>query len=135
MRIPLHTVPQRASGFTLVELLVVLIIIALALGLAAPALLSPPVTSASGVQRVVDRGRRAAVRRAGPLVLTIETDGRWRLATPGTETNGVLESGTLADPPTDRIRVRLTPLGACMPADERAVTTLDAVRCRTTERP
>src|SRR5947209_11990916 len=69
--------PAR-PGFTLVEMLVVLILMGLAAALVAPALLVPH-HHASTLNDVVAGAREAAARRGEVLSLSIEPTGLWRL--------------------------------------------------------
>ena len=101
--------PRR--GFTLVELIVVLVLMGLALALVAPSLTPPPVAERDAMQRVLDAARAAAVRRAETVLLDVRPDGRWT-ATAGTDSvpllHGVIDSARA-------LRLNISPLGACMP--------------------
>src|SRR2546428_12502552 len=85
--------PAR-PGFTLVEILVVLIMMGLAAALVAPALLAPH-HHASTLNDVVAGAREAAARRGEVLYLSIEPTGRWRLEGGANPLEGTLAGGRL----------------------------------------
>lgn len=100
-------------GFTLVELLVVLVLMGLAIGLVAPALRPPEAPSESALAPLLRAGRSAAIRRGEPTLLTVERDGRWQLA--GRASPGdLLADGRIAAPRA-RFSVVFSPLGTCAP--------------------
>lgn len=105
--------PRLASpaGFTLVELVVALILLALAVTLAAPLLRAP--APVDPVADVVARARRLAVARAEPLTLSVLADGRWRVES--ARGAGALAEGRLPAPQR-AASISLSPLGACVPA-------------------
>lgn len=121
--------PRR--GFTLVEILVVLIILGLAFTLAIPALFSPR-DSEDATQRVVDAARHAAVRRASPAVLSIEPDGGWSLELASEREPGSGSQGQLDWPYEFAVRIHITPMGACIleTASLEKALTIDPLRCR-----
>jgi general secretion pathway protein H len=88
-------------GFTLVEVVVVLVILAVTAAAVAPALLSPaprgPEAAAAEVVRLLSSARRLAVDRAQPVSLALNpTAGTWRaVAEPAGDSLG---AGTLALP-------------------------------------
>ena len=129
MRLPAHASRPTEPGFTLIELLVVLIVMGISLVLVVPAIIPPARTPANDLQSIVDATRRAAVRRAESLTLTIGSDGRWLVQHAGDAAR--LEEGAMPESPGVSLHVRITPLGACFPADEAAVATaLDPASCR-----
>ena len=121
--------PMR-PGFTLVELIVVLVLIGLTLGLIAPALRPPAEPSDAGLAPVLRLGRLAAVRRGEPVTVRIEPGGAWRAdARIGDEAIAV---GTLASAPGRSLTLIFSPLGTCA-ADVRSsalgVPALDPLTC------
>jgi prepilin-type N-terminal cleavage/methylation domain-containing protein len=91
-------------GFTLLELVVVLALIAIGASLVAPAVLSPPPAPDAGVVRVED-ARRLALRRAESV--TVPLDGQ--------------------------LRIRVSPLGACTlerTSGAGAMPAFDPIGCR-----
>lgn len=138
MRRPGHpaTLPQPArpgaSGFTLLEAVVVLVLLGLLAALSAPALAPPAKDSGHPLQLVLDDARRAALRRAESLTLTFRSDGGWALE-PDRELLGEpLGSGRLAQPIDADLRIRISPLGSCWLETARAEATLamDPLTCR-----
>jgi prepilin-type N-terminal cleavage/methylation domain-containing protein len=145
------------SGLTLLEILVVLVILGLALGLAAPSFLPSRHEPLDDAQAAVDAARRAAVRRAEAVVLTFESDGHW-VVEDGIRGERLLE-GTLGKPRQGEDRksgsvtssssvtsplpdvaplvLHVSPLGACtldtVVPDESALT-IDPLRCRLSTR-
>lgn len=122
-------------GFTLVELIVVLVLIGLTLGLIAPALRSPPEPSDAGLEPVLRAGRLAAVRRGEPVTVRIEPGGAWRAdARIGEE---AIAAGTLASGPGRSVTLVFSPLGTCA-ADVRTaahgIPPLEPLTCETVPR-
>ena len=116
-------------GFTLLEVLVVLVLIGLASALVAPSLLSPQRQSDDAVAQLIDAARRAAVQRAGPVTLSFATDGRWVMLAEGAEPR----RGSIAWPHAEPARIHVSALGACTldsPEDREPSLAIDAVRCR-----
>jgi prepilin-type N-terminal cleavage/methylation domain-containing protein len=129
--------PRAAAGLTLIEILAVLVLLGLVLGLAAPSFLSPRRKSDDTVQQVIETARRAAVQRAEAMTLSFEADGRWVVAGVGEGDSLRLLAGTVDWPYESTLRLRISPLGACMldsaQGPEPALT-VDHVRCRLSER-
>jgi prepilin-type N-terminal cleavage/methylation domain-containing protein len=142
------------SGLTLLEILVVLVILGLALGLAAPSFLPSRHDPLDDAQAAVDAARRAAVRRAEAVVLTFESDGHW-IVEDGIRGERLLEgtlgklrqgeegkSGSVTSsssvvtsrlPDVAPLVLHVSPLGACtldtvVPAE--SALTIDPLRCR-----
>lgn len=117
-------------GFTLVELLVVLVLMGLAVGLVAPAFRPPEPPSESALAPLLRAGRSAAIRRGEPTLLTVERDGRWQLR--GRASAGdPLADGRIAAPRA-RFSVLFSPLGTCAPDVASAaadVIPVDALDC------
>ncbi len=103
--------PAR-PGFTLVEILVVLIMMGLAAALVAPALLAPH-HHASTLNDVVAGAREAAARRGEVLYLSIEPTGRWRLEGGANPLEGSLAGGRLEPFLAAPVTLIVSPLGTC----------------------
>jgi prepilin-type N-terminal cleavage/methylation domain-containing protein len=125
----------RAAGLTLIEILVVLVLLGLVLGLAAPSLLSPRPKTDDTVQQVIETARQAAVQRAESVTLSFEADGRWVVAGGGEADSLRLLNGTVDWPYNSALRLRISPLGACMlDSAPGPALSVDHVRCRLSER-
>lgn len=102
---------RRSSGFTLLEIVVVLVLLGVTAAVVAPAWVVPRDVPTSQLELVLRETRVAAARRAETLYLSIASGGRWRLEgrTPG----DVLATGALdayAGPPGTLV---VSPLGTC----------------------
>ena len=99
-------------GFTLVEVLVVIVLLGLAVALVAPALI-PSRHDESPLGALVRSARDAAARRQEVLYLRIDRSGNWLLEGAASPSAGVLASGRvegLAGPPVTLV---LSPVGTC----------------------
>ena len=112
------------SGFTLLELLVVLVLFAITAAAAVPAFLSdslatPEQKTASALAGVLTAARDAARESGSPTTLTLSpADGRYWLATRDSVTTGVLPLPgviTIIGPSTERVNCRFSPSGAASP--------------------
>jgi prepilin-type N-terminal cleavage/methylation domain-containing protein len=125
---------SRRRGYTLVEVVVVLVLLGLAIALVAPSLVPPRATPDDAVQQVIDAARRLAVRRASAVTLSLDAEGRWVVDEAGLAGAPPLLAGALARPPASALRLHISPLGACLrdpaPAAAAAPPDLDPVRCR-----
>src|SRR3989442_1011622 len=68
----------RRAGFTLIEMLVVLVLMGLAVALVAPALF-PARHDESALRALLGSARDAAARRGEVVYLRIDVGGRWRM--------------------------------------------------------
>ena len=122
----------RRAGYTLTEVIVVLVLLAIATAVVAPSLVSSGSEASSELIRVIGRAREAAVRRGETVHLRIDRSGAWQVvagAPPGGE---ILTSGQLTDAPADRVELVFSPLGTCGPPAEAApVTAFDPLTCET----
>lgn len=117
---PLGYSGNSQSGFTLLELIVVLVILALAAAIVGPSLVSSRSDATTELPRLVGHARKAAVRRGEAVRLQIDRSGAWQIvagASPGGE---ILMSGRLTDAPAGRIALVFSPLGTCGPPAEAA---------------
>jgi prepilin-type N-terminal cleavage/methylation domain-containing protein len=124
---------KERRGFTLIEILVVLLVLALAASLAMPALLPSSPPAADPLRAAIGATRRAAVRRGESLTFALERDGRWLVTGDASPGAGPLLSGTLPSPVTASLRLRISPLGTCLPEMGRDASSnaeyWDPVRC------
>ena len=111
---------KASVGFTLLEVVVVLVLLALAAAIVAPSLLSFQPENVSEVPALVGSTRQAAVRRGETVRLRIDRTGAWQ-AVAGTEPGqDPLVSGQLASRPALAIDLIFSPLGTCAPSVESA---------------
>ena len=111
---------KASAGFTLLEVVVVLVLLALAAAVVAPSLLSTHPENSSEIPALVGSTRQAAVRRGETVRLRIDRSGAWQ-AIAGTEPGGdLLMSGRLAGLPASPADLIFSPLGTCAPSIESA---------------
>ncbi len=121
-----HSVENRPA-FTLIELVVVLAITAVALAVVAPSLVIRPLSPAAELQNVINTSRRSAARRAQTLNLDVKVSGEWGLSS--ATDNASLGSGKLDVPVARGFRVRISPLGLCAPESDSVSVPLDPLNC------
>ncbi|MGQ0643111.1 MAG: prepilin-type N-terminal cleavage/methylation domain-containing protein [Gemmatimonadaceae bacterium] len=119
-------------GLTLVEVMIVIAILAIVAAIVYPNVFPPKAApGATTESALVDQAKALAVARAEPMRLNVERDGAWDIA-PESTPSSVLASGRLAEAPPAAFALRVTELGACLPAQgERRVEgpVIDAVSC------
>ena len=108
------------NGYTLIEVIVVLVLMALATALVAPALVTPRDHTAA-ITDVIGHGRALAIRRAEAVELRVAPSGAWRLDGIASSEAGPLATGTMTAPPAAAITLVFSPLGACAPDVATAV--------------
>jgi prepilin-type N-terminal cleavage/methylation domain-containing protein len=121
-------------GFTLLEVIVVLVVMGLTAALVAPALLPPRQTTAS-IQTVVRGVQRLALRRGETMLLEISQEGAWAATGTSSAIDGAVASGVLPDPhPRGDLALRVSPLGSCAWVLEASPSAwrppLDPLTCR-----
>jgi prepilin-type N-terminal cleavage/methylation domain-containing protein len=104
--------PRRRSGFTLVEILVVLILMALATALVAPALL-PPRRERSALGALLGSARETAARRGEVVYLHIAPTGEWRIEGGANPLEGTLATGRVQSFASAPVTLVVSPLGSC----------------------
>jgi len=108
---------SRRLGFTLVETVVVLVLLALGTALVAPSLLTPGNDQGRPLVGLIAVARDAAIRRAETLRLEVDVSGQWRLTpeTPAPDAGAApLMEGRL-EPGSAPLVLRFSPLGSCAP--------------------
>lgn len=121
------------GGFTLVELIVVLVILVMAAGVVAPALVTRPSQPAPpALVSLIGRAQDIAAGRQETVYLGISAGGSWRLEA-GTETHP-LASGDLPGYQGPRATLVVSPLGTCgfdvRSSDAARRIPLDPLTCR-----
>jgi prepilin-type N-terminal cleavage/methylation domain-containing protein len=126
---------RRPRGFTLLEILIVLLLLGLAFALVAPSFVSPRNKQDDAVQRLIDEARRLAVQRAGAVTLSIRADGAWTIESQGSLDMTQLKQGSIDRTAAVPMRVQVSALGACLlesMLETNGAVTLDPVHCRIT---
>lgn len=121
---PLAALGTTRGGFTLLELLVVLVLLAITAAAAVPAFLgeslsTPEQKTASALASVLAQAREAARASGAPATLVVSpSDGRYWITTRDSTAAGVLPlPGTirLVGPSADRFECRFSPTGPATP--------------------
>ena len=99
-------------GYTLIEVIVVLVLMALAASLVAPAFVTPQARQ-TAIMGVIGQARALAIRRAEAVELRIEPSGAWRVDGTAAITTGPLTAGTISPVPAAALTLVFSPLGAC----------------------
>jgi prepilin-type N-terminal cleavage/methylation domain-containing protein len=106
-----HSRKPGQSGYTLLEVIVVLVLLTIAAALVAPSLLPGRANPSSPVSQLVASARAASVRRGEMIHLRIDRAGNWEARTGNA--SQPLMSGRLSDPPKGAVDLILSPLGTC----------------------
>lgn len=103
------------TGFTLIELVVVLLVMGLATALVGPSLLPPAAQRPTSLQRVVSDAQAAAIRRGEPVLLVVDAGGGWTAYTATASAEGALGTGVLEGEarPAAPFTLRIAPTGSC----------------------
>lgn len=123
------------KGYTLIEVVVVLVVMALAAGLVVPALTVRRHPTA-GVIALIGEARAVAIRRAEAVYLRVEASGAWRMDGAASSRAGAIATGRLAPAPAVPLTLVFSPLGSCAPDVETAPAAeplgLDPLTCEAT---
>lgn len=104
---------EQRSGFTLPEILVVLIVLALAAAFAVPALLPKRDRSPTGLASLLQPAREAAASRGETIHLRIMASGDWRMTGAASSDDGPVASGHVDPFPGLPLTLIVSPLGSC----------------------
>jgi prepilin-type N-terminal cleavage/methylation domain-containing protein len=119
---------RGTRGYTLIEVIVVLLLLTIAATVVAPSFILPRHDDSSSLRNIVQSGRTAAVRRGELVRLRIAGSGEWQLIAGGT----VLSSGRLTDT-RGSAELVFSPLGSCgsVPEDPmpEALARFDPLTC------
>ena len=107
---------HRSSGYTLLEVIVVLVLLTIAAAVVAPSLYPPRLNDPASLGSVIGRGREAAVRRGELVRLHIGGTGFWQLSAGSTPET--LMAGRLQGTTEGSIDLVFSPLGSCGAAPE-----------------
>jgi prepilin-type N-terminal cleavage/methylation domain-containing protein len=111
--------PSHRLGYTLLEVLVVLVLLAVAATVVAPSLLAPRLArQSSSVLALVGSMRETAVRRGGMVRLRIDRSGDWQAFSGTPADREVLMSGRFSGPGNTAADIVFSPLGSCAPTPE-----------------
>lgn len=105
------------AGYTLLEIIVVLILVAIAAAIVGPSLASSRREPGSELATLVTNARGASVRRGEMVHLRIERSGAWQILR-GAPPGALLLSGRLTQPPPSNVELVFSPLGTCAPTVE-----------------
>lgn len=102
------------GGFTLVEVIVVLILLTLAAALVAPAFIFRERGPESGLASVISNAQELAVRRGETLYLQLDGTGRWTVVGAASPSEGIIAEGHLdTGESLPAFTLVLGPLGSC----------------------
>ena len=102
------------SGFTLVELVVVLFLLALATAIVGPAFLPRDGGASAGIAAVAAEARRIAVRRGETVYLSVAPGGEWVVESEDALGDGPITGGRLdVDAGRAGFTLVFSPLGSC----------------------
>lgn len=105
---------RRVSGFTLVEVVVVLVVVGLGVALVAPSLRSPEREREASLAAVVGHARDLAASRGETLLLEFLPGGRWQVTGEASPASDTVASGVLAGRTARyRFALRVAPFGSC----------------------
>ncbi len=104
---------HRHVGFTLVEVIVVLVLLGLAAALAAPAFLGREPAPESQLAAIVRGARELAERRGEIVHLRVSSAGEWQVEGAASPSAGTLAEGRLDDFAGPRFTLVVAPIGTC----------------------
>jgi prepilin-type N-terminal cleavage/methylation domain-containing protein len=129
-------VPRQRSGYTLLELIVVLVLMGLAAALVIP-IFRTRASGASAMQSILTSARAAAALRGEIVYVRFEPSGDWHMEGGGSTLEGDFIGGRIAAPATVPLTLIVSPVGSCA-FDVRSATAgarairLDPLTCQIT---
>jgi len=122
----------RTAGYTLLEVIVVLLLLSIAATVVAPRLLFPKSDQASALRTTINNAREAAVGRGEMVRLRIDRSGAWQATAEGSPPTELLMSGRLSET-RGAVDLLFSPLGTCAPTLETlpaaALAAFDPLTC------
>ncbi len=118
-------------GLTLIEVMIAIAILGIVAAIVYPNVFRRNQPSAPTESALLEQAKALAIARAEPMRVSVERDGTWEIVAESTPSS-VLASGHLAEAPPSAFAVRITELGACLPADGKPRVegpVIDAVSC------
>lgn len=135
--LPLQYAGSIRGGFTLLEVIVVLILLAVAAAVVAPSFSFTGSEPSSPLRGLVATAREAAIRRGETVHLRIDRSGTWQAVAGTPSRSEVLMVGRLAGAPGGPVDLIFSPLGTCGLAVESQSVSLgafDALTCEAESR-
>jgi prepilin-type N-terminal cleavage/methylation domain-containing protein len=124
---------KRRGGFTLIEMLLVVVLLAMAAALVVPAIRSM-LPARTGLGALVPAARKAAERRGETIYLRIRKSGDWRMEGEASTDTGPLATGRVDPFPGLPLTLIVSPRGSCAfdPQSSRAARSirLDSLPCK-----
>lgn len=126
---------MRRRGYTLIEMLVVLVIMGLAAGLVAPLLLRPTTYDRQRqLTAVVQAARNTAATRGEVIYVRIEPTGEWHMEGGGLPVEGDVARGRMDRLSQSPLTLIVSPIGSCSfdvrsTAAAAAIVRLDPLIC------
>jgi prepilin-type N-terminal cleavage/methylation domain-containing protein len=104
---------SASGGYTLLELVVVLILLGVVAAVVAPGLPALRADPAPELRLVINNARNAAIRRGETVHLRVDRSGAWRMAVGPAERGAPLMSGRLRATVQAATDLVFSPLGTC----------------------
>jgi prepilin-type N-terminal cleavage/methylation domain-containing protein len=104
---------SASGGYTLLELVVVLILLGVVAAVVATGLAALRADPAPELRLVIGNARDAAIRRGETIHLRVDRSGAWRMAAGAPERSKLLMSGRLHAPVRAASDLVFSPLGTC----------------------
>ena len=115
-------------AYTIIEVVIVLMILAIALAVAAPRFARSMATSSDSPQQVINLARHTAIDRAQTMSLVIGQDGRWNLAETAISSRDLANGVTTPSPAI--VQMSVSPAGICVPDENgQNAVIVDPVSC------
>jgi prepilin-type N-terminal cleavage/methylation domain-containing protein len=104
---------ERRSGFTLIEIIVVLVVMLIAVGVVAPAFLPPEPADTDALAEPLRVARRLALTRGETVYLDLRPTGDWSVQGASSLSEGALARGRVDRYEGRAATIVASPLGTC----------------------